>query len=336
MKIGVIGAGAIGATVAAYLTKAGRDVVLTGRSDQVAAIQQNGLTVLGVGQGENIKVKALEKLDAECDVIIFATKTQDLARAYQQNVDYLENCYVITTQNGVQGDNILSSHYEPTKQLSSIVMFGATYTTPGEIVYNFPGDWIIGKPYSAIDPTFHEIIEEISVPELPIHVSEDIMGMKYLKLFVNFNNCIPALLGKSMQETFADMEMCRLSIRLLKEGVDVVNKANITLVSLPDFPTDKIYGLINMPEDQAAGILNKTLTGLSKEPLYGSVLQSIMRGKPSEIDFINGEVVALAKGMQHKAELNEKVVDMVHAVEQTNKYFTIDELKDQFALGIKI
>lgn len=341
MKIAIIGAGAIGSTIAAYLTKTGErttedgkqnDVVLIGRQDHVDAINANGLTVKGVGQDENIKVKALTALDQEYDLVVFATKTQDLESAYQQNSEYLEECYVLTTQNGVQADNILSVHYEKEKQLSSIVMFGATYTTPGEVIYNFPGDWIVGKPFGALDPKFHEIIEAIKTEQLGIVESNDIYGMKWLKLFVNFNNCIPALTGKSMQETFADLDLCRLSILLLKEGVDIITKSNVELTSLPDFPKDRIYGMVSMPEEQAAGIIHKTLTGLSKEPLYGSILQSIMRKKLSEIDFINGEVVALAKGMQQEASLNEKIVDLVHEVERTGKYLTLEKIKEEFGL----
>ena len=73
------------------------------------------------------------------------------------------------------------------------------------------------------------------------------------------------------------MDLCRLSILLLKEGVAIVQKAGKKLVSLPQFPADRIYGMVNMPIEQAAGIINQTLTTLSKEPLYGSILQSIMR-----------------------------------------------------------
>ncbi len=332
MKIAVIGGGAIGSIVAARLSQAGKDVFLVGRPDHVQAIRSNGLLVRTAEGDERIQLKAGERLDQPYDLVIFATKTQDLESAYQQSADFLEDCYVLTTQNGVQGDNILSGHYDPIKQLSSIVMFGATYHQPGEVVYNFPGNWIIGKPYSPLDPAFHEIIEAITTDQLPIVVTNNIVGMKYVKLFVNFNNCIPALIGKSMQETFADLDMCRLSIRLLKEGLDIINKAHIELVSLPDFPTDRLYGLTNMPEDQAASIMQKTLTGLSKKPLYGSILQSIMRGKTSEIDFINGEVVALAKGMQQSAGLNERVVDLVHQVERQGQYLTMDEVKDKFEL----
>jgi len=332
MKIAVIGSGAIGGVVAAYLKKAGEDVVLIGRTDQVDVINANGLTIKGVRGDENIKVAAQTCLDQPYDLVIFAVKTQDIEEAFAHNSEFLENGgLILTTQNGVQADNILSAHFERDQQLSSIVMFGATYTKPGEITFNFEGDWIIGRPLMPLDPAAHAIAEVLG-KAFKMVPSTNIMGQKYLKLFVNFNNCIPALIGKSMQETFADIDLCRLSIMLLKEGVDIINLANIELVSLPNFPKERIEGLVKMPVDQAAGIINKTLTTLSKEPLYGSILQSIMRGKISEIDFINGEIAQLANHFKLPTTLNSKIVDMVHEVERTGKYFTIDEVKEAFNL----
>jgi 2-dehydropantoate 2-reductase len=78
--------------------------------------------------------------------------------------------------------------------------------------------------------------------------------------------------------------------------------------------------------------MNKTLTTLSKEPLYGSILQSIMRGKKSEIDFINGEVVHLANNMKSPSPLNSRIVDMVHELERTGRYYTVEEVKMVFKL----
>jgi 2-dehydropantoate 2-reductase len=156
--------------------------------------------------------------------------------------------------------------------------------------------------------------------------------MKYLKLFVNFNNCVPALIGQSMQATFSDMDLCRLCVMLLREGVEVVRSARIDMVSLPGLPRERISSLASLPIDDAASILGKTLTGLSREPLYGSILQSILRGKSSEIDFINGEVVRLADRGHALAPLNRRVVDMVHEVERTGKFFSADEVKAAFEL----
>ena len=151
-----IGAGAIGGVVAAYLKKAGEDVILIGRSDQVDAINANGLTIKGVRGTEIIKVQALTRLDKLYDLVIFAVKTQDIEEAFSHNSEFLEpSGLILTTQNGVQADNILSGHFERDRQLSSIVMFGATYIKPGEIIFNFEGDWILGRPLMPLDPTPH-------------------------------------------------------------------------------------------------------------------------------------------------------------------------------------
>ena len=322
----------IGSVVAGYLKKAGVDVTLVGRRKQIEEISRHGLRIHGVRGDETIALKVIPKLDKEYDLVIFTVKTQDLEEAYQQNHEFLEHAWVMTSQNGVQGDNILAMHFEREKVISSIVMFGATYTQTGEVTFNFEGDWILGKPFTPVDPFVHEVAGHLN-KAFSVVVSPDIMGMKWLKLFINFNNCIPALIGKSMQETFRDLDFCKLSILLLREGFAVVQQANIELVSLPQFPAERISGLANMPIDQAAGIMNKTLTTLSKEPLYGSVLQSIKRKKTSEIDFINGEVVVLAKNLRMNADLNRKVVDLVHRVENSGQFLAVDEVKKAFALN---
>src|ERR1700688_241955 len=109
MKIAIIGAGAIGGVVAAYLKKAGEDVVLIGRADQADVIKAKGLTIKGVRGTETIRVPALTRLDKPYDLVIFAVKTQDTEQAYVDNSEFLEQGgLILTTQNGVQADNILS------------------------------------------------------------------------------------------------------------------------------------------------------------------------------------------------------------------------------------
>src|SRR5208283_2274236 len=120
MSIAVIGAGAIGGVVAAYLKKAGEDVVLIGRVPQVDVINTNGLMIKGVRGTETIRIRALTRLDKSYDLVIFAVKTQDIEEAFVHNSEFLEQGdLVLTTQNGVQADNILSAHFERDRQLSS-------------------------------------------------------------------------------------------------------------------------------------------------------------------------------------------------------------------------
>ncbi len=334
MNVAIIGAGAIGSVVAGYLTKAGVDVTLIGRSDQVEVITQSGLKMKGVRGEDTIKIKIVPCLDCKYDLVIFTVKTQDIKSALVDNNEFLKDSVILSSQNGVQADVYLKGEFSRSNIYSSIVMFGSTYVNPGEVTLNFEGDWIIGKPFEPVDTKAKEIADLLG-QAFPTVVSEDIIGMKWLKLFVNFNNCIPAVIGKSMQETFADLDLCRLSILLLKEGVDCIGKVGINIVSLPQFPAERIIGLVNMPIDQASGIINKTLTTLSKEPLYGSILQSIMRKRTSEIDFINGEVVELAKDLKMEVPLNSKIVEMVHEVEGHQRFFDINTVKEAFNLGLK-
>jgi 2-dehydropantoate 2-reductase len=304
---------------------------LIGRQDQVDAVGKNGLRVVGARGEETIRVRVLTRLEKVYDLVIFTVKTQDMEEAVRHHGEFLKDGIVLSSQNGVQADDILGRHFRRDRLYTSIVMFGATYTKPGEVVLNFEGDWILGKSFGPKDERLEDIKETLS-PAFSVAVSDRIIGMKWLKLFVNFNNCIPALVGRPMQEVFADMDFCRLSILLLREGIEVVRKAGIELVSLPNFPAQRVYGLAQMPIEEAAGIIHKTLTALSKEPLYGSVLQSILRGRVSEIDFINGQVVQTAKGLRLEAPLNERVVELVHRVEQSNKFFKSDEIKELFGL----
>ncbi len=330
MRTAVVGAGAIGAYVAGRLAEAGAEVLLVGRPDQVRAVRAEGLRIREGGTCRTVVLPAAERMDGAYDLVVFAVKTQDLEQAYQDNHVHLETGQILTTQNGVQADNILSTHFERDQMIGSIVMFGTTYTTPGEVTVNFPGGWIMGRPFAPNDIVLAEVADSLR-KAFDVTVTDEIMGMKWLKVFVNLNNALPALLGRPMQETFAEPVMCRLAVRLLKEGVEIVTAAGINLVSLPEFPVERITGLTAMPSDRAAGILQKTLTGLSREPVYGSVLQSLLRGRATEIDFINGELVQLARAIGRRAPLNERIVDMVHEVERTGGFFPREEIEKRTA-----
>lgn len=325
MKIAVIGAGAIGGLVAGYLKKDDQDVILIAKKNQIDAINAYGLNIEGARGSFNIDIPVRGRLSGNIDLVILAVKTQDIEEAIKQNSPLITNTRILTTQNGIKAEEILSKHIDAENIFSSIVMFGATYLEPGKIMHNFEGDLIIGK-FSGENKEFLNSISDVIAKSFNVKIVDNIRGMKWTKLFVNMNNCLPAILGKSMQETFKDIGICGIAINLWKEAKEIINKARITLESLPTFPVERIIGLTSMPQEKAAGIYSGIMTALSKEPLYGSILQSIKRSRPSEINYINGEVVDLAYKNNIKAPLNERMVEMVHQLEKTNKFFSQKEL----------
>lgn len=325
MNIAVIGAGAIGNVVAGYLARNGQEVALVGRKGAVEAISCAGLRISGVRGEATVPVKVHERLVEKPDLTILAVKTQDLEEAICDNLEHLRESILLTTQNGVQADRIAARFLARERIVSSIVMFGATSLEPSEVVHNFEGSWIIGKVFSPNDQEVKAVREALG-SVFSVMVTDKLMGMKYLKIFVNANNCIPAILGVSMQEAFSDPAVSRISIAIWREGLQVIRHSGILLESLPDFPLERLHGLAAMPLDQAAQIFSSIMQQLSKEPLYGSVLQSIRRGKPSEIDFLNGEFVAIGARQQLPAPLNQKLVQMVHQVEKTGSFFSKEAL----------
>lgn len=320
MKIAVIGAGAIGALAAGYLNEQGVAAGLVGRDRDVAAINKNGLVIQGVRGEKVIPVRAASELAGGNDLIILAVKTQDIAATLKDNLKAMKDAAVLTVQNGVRAEALLKAALPEMSIVSSIVMFGGTYLEPGRVVHNFEGSWVMGRAFAPNDDKI-EAIGKVLGNALPVVITSNIRGMKWLKLFLNMNNCLPAILGKSMQESFASLEIARLAMRLWQEALAVVDKAGIALESLPDFPVAKLRGLAGMPVSDSAKIYSGMMVNLSKEPLYGSILQSLKRGRPSEIDYINGEIAVLGEEIGMAAPLNRQVTEMVHRVETSGSFF---------------
>lgn len=326
MKIAVIGAGAIGNLVAGYLALKDEEIYLIGSPDTVSAVKKNGLKISGIRGVHKIHVNIAQRLMVKPDLAIISTKTQDIDTAIRDNLDFLKDTTVLTAQNGIQADNLVAKYIPKENIISSIVMFGATYLEPAKVVHNFEGSWIIGKIFKANPDEELINISLVLDKAFPVIISQEIRGMKYLKIFVNANNCIPAILGVSMQEVFSDLEVSRISIAIWKEGFKIISKLGIKLVSIPGFPVENLTKLTSMPSIEAAKVFSGIMTNLSKDPLYGSILQSIKRARASEIDYINGEFVNLAKQNYLSAPLNEKLVFMVHEIERTHEFYSKEQL----------
>jgi 2-dehydropantoate 2-reductase len=327
MKVAVIGCGAIGGLLLGYLSDKAVDILGVVRDSQSLAFSEQGLLIEGVRGKKEYKVKADTKLKERVDLAIFSTKINDIEEAIKDNLDYLKDAIVFTTQNGIAADYILSKYFPKERIITGIVMFGATFYPPNKVIHNFEGELIMGNIFDKESSSF-EKVKELIEKTFTVSELDNIKGAKYLKVFINLNNCIPAILGLSMQEAFGDLELAELAICLNKEAYQVVTKSGIELAGLPTYPKERLQGLVSMERFEASKLFSKIMTSLSDKPLYGSILQSIKRGRKSEIDYINGEIVDLARKNDLKAPLNEKIVELVHMVEQTNKFLSKEDLKD--------
>jgi 2-dehydropantoate 2-reductase len=325
MRLAVIGAGAVGSLVGGLLARAGEDVTLVGRRPHVDAVRRDGLRIDGVLGPLRVRVGAAERLDFQPDVALLAVKTQAVADAAREVRPHVAGVPVVTMQNGVRSDELVADVLGKQDLLSCVVLFAATYLEPGRVTYSLRGDLLLGVPFGPIDERARTITGILD-KALPTTLSADIAGAHWTKLVVNENNALPAVTGLSIQEVNRRPALSRLSVLLMREAVATIAAAGITLASLPRLPVTVLRALLGLPMPVASRLPRLISRSLARTPTLGSTLQSVRRGEKTEIDYLNGEVVALGRRIGRPTPYNAAVVDLVHQVEATGRFLTEEEV----------
>jgi 2-dehydropantoate 2-reductase len=333
MKIAVIGAGAIGSVIGGLLSKAGEDVTLIGRKPHVDAINQNGLILEG-GPGEMvIRVKAAENLDFKPDLALLTVKAQDVESSVKKVQVFLSGTQVVTMQNGVQSDDQVAGLLGKENIISSVVVFSGQFLESGKASYSIPFSktaLLIGEPFGNKGNRLQSLSALLN-KAIATDVSEDIRAAHWTKLLWNLQTAIPAVTGLSFQESYQYPQVRKLSIELTKEGLKVVERAGIKTVDVPGFPIELLKTRARVPLSISSSMVKDQAQSLGKQPILGSTLQSIKRGKSTEVDYLNGEIVNLGKKMGIPTPVNSLIVELVHQVETTGKFLTIDELTQRLS-----
>jgi 2-dehydropantoate 2-reductase len=326
-RIAIIGAGAIGSVLGAFLSRAGEDITLIGESEHLTAIHQNGLQVDGVSGSFVAKVTTVAALNFQPDFALLTVKTQGVLTALSANKVFLNNRPLVTFQNGVRSDEMAATLLPRAQIISAVVNIGASYLTPGAVTLIYPGSLVIGRPFGKLDSQVTSLATLLQ-PVAPTHISSNIQGVHWLKLIFNLNNALPALLNMPLHQVYADTYLRELAARVMREGLQTVRRAGIQLESLPEASVT-LFQLLGMLPPRLAGWLlaSRAHRIQSQWPLLGSTLQSLRRGRPTEIDYLNGEIIRLGEQVGLGTPLNAAIVNMVHHVEQTGQFFTVDEIR---------
>jgi 2-dehydropantoate 2-reductase len=318
MKYAVIGLGAVGTVVGGLLIHAGEDVVLIGKPPQVDKLQNQGISIKGLKGISRVHVDEVSSDLAKVkkvDVIFICVKSQDTAALAKQLGKHLKStALLISLQNGVHNSTVLKSITRQ-QALAGIVLFNAVYQVPGKVEVTIKGDILLEH-----DPDQQEMLQGISSlfskNEIRIKVMDDIRGYQWSKLLLNLQIAVTALTGQTIKVSILDPDTRDILVATMKEGLQVCKQAGITLHILPGVdPQKMIWRLSALPP-----LLLKAgshFMGL-KEGARNSMWQSLSRGKPTEIEYINGEIVKLAQQHNLKAPINEKLVDLIKQAEKTH------------------
>jgi 2-dehydropantoate 2-reductase len=325
--IAILGAGAIGCALGALLSRRGQAVTLVGRPQHVQRIQALGLRLEGAFGDFTVRVPAAETLDFQPEIVFLTMKTQDVVAAVQANRRFLEHALLVTFQNGLRSDELVAELLPGVQLVSSVVIMSASYLTPGKVSVFYPGALVVGRPAAAVDRTVEEVVALLR-QAVPTKVSSNIIGAHWLKLLINLNNALPALTNLSLAQIYADPYLRWLAVALMREGLRTAQKAGVRLESLPETPALVIRLLGRLPVGLAVRMLALSVRRVERlGPFYGSTHQSLQRGRSTEIDYLNGEVARLGAQLGVATPLNAGVVRLVHQVEQTGEFLSVEALR---------
>ncbi len=323
LRVGVLGAGAVGGVLAALLDRAGHEVLVTARGEHGDALRAHGLRLTG-GWGESVHPLAVvDLLPAGLDLIALATKAHDSAAALVAAAAG-DGVPVLVVQNGLGGAESVRDALPRSPVALGLALFAASLVGPGHVAVTGPAGLTLGGDAAALAVALPLL--RAAVPA-EVDAATDVRGAQWTKLLVNQVNALPAITGLSVQQVVAHDGLRRLLTASMREAAAVGRALGVDWATIgPVGPrsVDALLAAPAAPGDPAPGeaVPLALVAGMGEVPNPASTLQSIRRGRTTEIDALNGAVVAAGAGAGVPAPLNAALVSLVHDVERTGVFLT--------------
>ncbi len=328
----VIGAGAVGGITAALLKKDGYNVeIVCKHADYASLITNKGIEVTGACGEVQVKMPAyasVSEVKEEKDLILLATKATDMIDAAVSIKNILKKTgFVISMQNGICVDD-LATVLGIKRVIGCITGWGATMDTQGKLTMTSSGDFIIGYPEKIPDETLKSAGEILS-SVVPVKMTDNLMGHLYAKLIIN--SCITslgAICGLYLGKMLSVRKIRRVFIEIIREAVSVAGLMHIKIEIFGgklDFY--KFLEGNNIIADIRRHIYI-IIIGFKYRKLKSSSLQSLEKGKPTEVDYLNGYITKNAGRLKIGVPANTAVVNMIHEIEQKKRKISIENFSD--------
>ena len=296
MHICVVGAGAMGGSFAALLTRAGYDVsIIDTWAAHIEAVQTNGLTMQGALGDYTATLDAVthtERANFADWAIVFTDSNSTSVAADTVDQVLKPDGSVITMQNGIGNVEKLVARLGAERVVGGSSMCSAASAGPGQVLFTHLATTTIGE----LDGLRTERIEALAAllesTGLVIQVGDQIMAKIWNKFVLNCGvNALCAVTGLRSGEMTRVPEIYALQTQVIREALEVVAAKGITLPDSAPWTTIKhsSFYKFNQP----------------------SMLQHVLAGKRTEIDAINGALVREAKVLGIATPYNEALVALL-------------------------
>ena len=306
MKIAIVGPGAMGCLLAAFLSKLKEEIwVLDYNKDRASRIMQGGITLEGIsGQWQcNPKATADVKDIGIADLVVICVKSYNTKEAITQAKALVgENTAVLTLQNGIGNVEIIAEAVGPDKVIGGVTNLGATLLDIAKARHAGKGETVIGRIDAKTTTGIRSIREIFNRAGLDTRISRDIKSLLWSKLIINVGiNALTAITRLNNGKLTEFEGPRRIMREAVTEAIRIAKRKRIKLIY--DDPLAKVEA-----------VCEATSSNVS------SMLQDILRKKRTEIDFINGVVVRLGQELSIPVPVNSILVDLVKTIEASYNF----------------
>jgi 2-dehydropantoate 2-reductase len=239
-----------------------------------------------------------------------------------------ENSRVVSLQNGISEDALVEV-LGAERVVGCVVGWGATMLGPAELAVTSPGEFIIGYTDGHSDERL-EYLENMLNVVVPTRISANIIGELYSKLIVNSCiNSLGAMTGQPLGVLLASARMRNIFIGLMAEAMAVANAAAIKVEPGGGGKLDYYEFL------RGDGILARfkrhlviRIVGFKYRRIRSSSLQSLERGRPTEVDYLNGYICQRGREHNVPTPLNDTIVAIIKEIEAGQRKIQPENLDD--------
>lgn len=305
----IFGAGAIGTTVASWLTHAQMTVSIFDKQEVAEHINQHGLDIYH-GDKPNIRhkcqVRAYWQLQdiPTPDVIILCVKNYSLHGVSQLlSAHFGADIMVVSLQNGVENQQVLPQYFN--KIIYGVLCFNAWVDDFGVVGYQKKGPVALGHNGGVTEKEINGITQDFNKGVTSL-VYPNLNDAAHCKIVINLTNSLTTLVALHQNDQSKSKKFQKLLTSMTYEGIKVMKAAGFKESKLGGMPS---WGLIT-----AAGLLPGFLTRRPylknlKKLVVSSMAQDIILngGSVSELESINGYVIKLAKKHHIDIPINDAI-----------------------------
>ena len=336
LKVLVFGAGAIGTYIGGSLALAGQQVVFVEQPKVVEELRQRGLRLdltldkrrqtqdaSRVDPASFVIVSSLEEAlrYGPFDVALFALKSFDTQPALEGIKPYADRMPpILCLSNGVSNEPAIAEALGSDK-----VLYGTVTSAIGR---RGAGDIVLEKLRGVGIAKGHPLSEKLNVTfnaaYLNSHLFDDANSMKWSKMLTNLiANPASAILDMTAGQVFANRDLYKLEIEMLRECLAVMEAQNLKVLDLPGTPVRALAFATKLPLWLSKPLLSRAAGAGrgAKMPSFHIDLYS-GRGK-SEVEYLHGAVVRAGETCNLPTPVNKVLTEILLAL--TNKEIPLEE-----------